>query len=52
MLDHLGLTALGDRIRGAVRVAVREKKTTKDLGGTFGTREAGDWLVEYVLTHP
>src|SRR5712671_195108 len=30
MLDHLGLTTLGDRIRGAVRAAVREKKTTKE----------------------
>jgi 3-isopropylmalate dehydrogenase len=49
MLDHLGLTTTGDRIRAAVRAAVREKKTTKDLGGTLGTRESGDWLAEYVL---
>ena len=52
MLDHLGLTPIGNRLRDAVRAAVREKKTTKDVGGALGTRESGDWLAEYVLNHP
>jgi hypothetical protein len=24
--------------------AVRQKKPTQDIGGTLGTREAGDWV--------
>src|ERR1700730_3837179 len=48
MLDHLGLPGQAEVLRKAVRAAVREKHTTIDLGGTLGTREAGDWLAEYV----
>jgi 3-isopropylmalate dehydrogenase len=48
MLDHLGLASQADAVRKAVRTAVREKHTTIDLGGTLGTREAGDWLAEYI----
>jgi 3-isopropylmalate dehydrogenase len=39
MLDHLGLTEPSRRINSAVIKAVREKKTTVDVGGTLGTRE-------------
>jgi 3-isopropylmalate dehydrogenase len=52
MLDHLGLKARGDVLRKAVRTAVCAKHTTMDLGGTLGTREAGDWLAEYVTKNP
>jgi len=31
-----------------VRAAVRENKTTSDLGGSLGTRQAGDWLANKV----
>jgi len=24
--------------------AVRQKKTTQDIGGLLGTKEAGDWI--------
>jgi 3-isopropylmalate dehydrogenase len=48
MLDHLGLSGQAESLRAAVRAAIRAGKTTRDLGGAFGTREAGDWLVEYV----
>jgi hypothetical protein len=24
--------------------AVRQKKTTQDIGGSLGTREAGEWI--------
>jgi isocitrate/isopropylmalate dehydrogenase len=27
-----------------VREAIREDKTTPDLGGKLGTREVGDWI--------
>ena len=48
MLRHLGLDAEADRIEAAVLDAVRQKKTTQDVGGTLGTREAAEWIVERV----
>ncbi|MBZ5656994.1 MAG: 3-isopropylmalate dehydrogenase [Acidobacteriia bacterium] len=48
MLADLGLKADAERIEGAVLEAVREKKTTQDIGGTLGTREAGAWVAERV----
>ena len=48
MLDHLGMEDQANAMRNAVRAAVRERHTTTDLGGTLGTREAGDWLAGYV----
>ena len=35
-------------IEAAVLSAVREKKTTSDIGGTLGTREAGEWVAQRV----
>jgi 3-isopropylmalate dehydrogenase len=52
MLDHLDLGSHAEALRKAVRTAVREKHTTIDLGGTLGTREAGDWLADYVTKNP
>ncbi len=48
MLDHLGWAAEGAAIHDAIRAAVRENHTTKDLGGSLGTREAGDWVASYI----
>jgi 3-isopropylmalate dehydrogenase len=48
MLAHLGLKAEAAKVEAAVLEAVRQKKTTTDLGGTMGTREAGDWIAEEV----
>jgi 3-isopropylmalate dehydrogenase len=48
MLAHLGMTREGERIEAAVLEAVRQKKTTQDVGGTLGTREAGEWVAERV----
>jgi 3-isopropylmalate dehydrogenase len=50
MLDHLGLSPQAEALRAAVTAAVRARKLTEDIGGTLGTREAGDWLAEYVTT--
>jgi 3-isopropylmalate dehydrogenase len=47
MLAHLGLTKEANKIEAAVLDAVREKKTTADLGGTLGTREAADNIVKF-----
>jgi 3-isopropylmalate dehydrogenase len=48
MLEYLGMTAESAKIETAVLEAVRQKKTTGDIGGTLGTREAGDWVAERV----
>ena len=48
MLTHLGMASEAARIEGAVLEAVREKKTTQDIGGTLGTREAGDWVAKRI----
>ena len=48
MLAHLGLTQEADKIEAAVLEAVKQKKTTQDIGGTLGTREAGEWVAERV----
>jgi len=44
MLAHLGMAAEAQKIEAAVLDAVRQKKTTQDIGGTLGTREAGNWV--------
>jgi 3-isopropylmalate dehydrogenase len=48
MLGHLGLFREAEKIEAAVLEAVRQKKTTQDIGGTLGTREAGEWVEERV----
>ena len=48
MLAHLGLTAEAGKIEAAVLEAVRQKKTTQDIGGSLGTREAGEWVARKV----
>ena len=44
MLGHLGMGAEAARIEAAVLEAVRQKKTTQDIGGSLGTRAAGEWV--------
>jgi 3-isopropylmalate dehydrogenase len=48
MLNHLGLSAEAEKIEGAVLEAVQQKKTTVDIGGKLGTKEAGTWVRERV----
>ena len=48
MLGHLGMTAQAAKIEGAVLGAVRQKKATSDIGGTMGTREAGEWVANFI----
>ena len=48
MLVHLGMTGEAQKIEAAVLEAVQRKKTTSDIGGTLGTREAGAWVAERV----
>ena len=49
MLAHLGLTQEAEEIEAAVLEAVRQKKTTQDIGGSLGTREAGEWVAKRVV---
>ena len=51
MVAHLGLTADATRIEAAVLEAVRQKKMTSDVGGTLGTKEAGEWVANFVGAH-
>jgi 3-isopropylmalate dehydrogenase len=50
MLTHLGMLAEAQKIEAAVLEAVRRKKTTADIGGTLGTREAGEWVARLVTS--
>ena len=45
MLETLGLKEEAAAIDAAVLKAVREVQVTADIGGTLGTREAGDYIV-------
>jgi 3-isopropylmalate dehydrogenase len=48
MLAHLGFTRESEKIEVAVLEAVRQKKNTHDIGGALGTREAGEWVANFV----
>jgi len=48
MIDHLGMHREAERIEAAILEAVRQKKTTVDVGGNLGTREAGEWVAAKV----
>jgi 3-isopropylmalate dehydrogenase len=48
MCGHLGWPEVEQSIETAVRAAIREGKMTKDLSGSLGTREMGDWLADNV----
>ncbi len=48
MVGHLGMEAESAKIEAAVLEAVRQKKTAQDVGGTLGTREAGQWVADRV----
>src|SRR5215468_3062578 len=46
MLEHLGLAEDAGRINQAIVEAVRQKKTTSDIGGSLGTKEAAAWIAD------
>jgi 3-isopropylmalate dehydrogenase len=48
MLGHLGLAEPAKKIEAAVLEAVQQKRTTQDVGGALGTREAGEWVARRV----
>jgi 3-isopropylmalate dehydrogenase len=48
MLEHVGWPTEGAALRAVVRASVAAKQTTKDIGGSLGTREAGEWMANYI----
>jgi 3-isopropylmalate dehydrogenase len=48
MLAHLGMAVEAAKIEAAVLDAVRQKKTTQDIGGMLGTKEAGESVADVV----
>ena len=48
MLNHLGMANESQRIEAAVLEAVRQKKTTQDIGGNLSTQQAGEWIVKHL----
>jgi 3-isopropylmalate dehydrogenase len=48
MLDHVGWLAEAATLRAAVREAVKSRATTRDVGGPLGTREAGEWIEDWI----
>ena len=48
MLDHLGLAPEAASIEAAVHDAVASGNGTKEIGGTLGTRETGDYIAQAV----
>ncbi len=48
MLAHLGLSRESKKIESAVEAAVRDKKTTADVGGNLGTKECADYIAKLV----
>ncbi len=51
LLEHLGLAAEAGWVEQAARTSIHENQTTVDLGGTLGTRQAGDWLANFITAH-
>jgi 3-isopropylmalate dehydrogenase len=48
MLAYLGFSDVSKKIEAAVLDAVRQKKTTQDVGGNLGTNEVGKWIAKNV----
>jgi 3-isopropylmalate dehydrogenase len=48
MLSHLGLRSEAAKIDAAVLEAVRQRKTTVDVGGMLGTKECAAWIAEHI----
>jgi 3-isopropylmalate dehydrogenase len=48
MLAHLGFLKESGKIEKAVLEAVQQKKTTVDVGGSFGTKECAMWIGDRV----
>jgi 3-isopropylmalate dehydrogenase len=50
MLDHLGLRAEAQAVEAAVQAAILSGQGTREIGGSLGTRETGDYIAARI-TH-
>ena len=50
LLDHLGEHEAAKTVLSAIEASIREKKVTKDMGGSTGTREVGQWIADWIKT--
>jgi 3-isopropylmalate dehydrogenase len=50
MLDTLGLKTEAAAVDAAVLDAVVKHQVTQDIGGTLGTREAGEYIASRIAT--
>ncbi len=48
MLEYLSFGEEANRVENLVAEAIRQDKTTPDLGGLLGTREVGDWICAHL----
>ncbi len=48
LLETAGLDRESGAIEAAVLAAVEQSQGTKDIGGTLGTRETGDWIARHL----
>jgi len=51
MLEYLGFQKLSDEVEEAVRAAVSENETTRDLGGELSTEQAGAAIIARLSKH-
>jgi 3-isopropylmalate dehydrogenase len=49
MLEFLGCRAEAAAVEAAVQGAVSDGQVTRDVGGSLGTRETGDGIVQHLL---
>jgi 3-isopropylmalate dehydrogenase len=52
LLEHLGEREEADRIEGAVRDCLEERRCTGDVGGSLTTSEAGEAVLEKFRAAP
>ena len=52
MLDTLGLKDEARAVEAAVQAAVENGQGTKEIGGTLGTRETGDYITAQIARSP
>lgn len=49
LLDHLGEKQAGAAVLKGIEDSIREGVVTKDMGGSTGTKEVGDWIAASLL---
>ncbi len=49
LLEYIGYSAEAKLIEEAVLTAIRTENTTRDLGGSLGTKEVGDFICSEIL---